>query len=265
MGEAKRFYWLKLKEDFFRQKEIKKLRNLAGGDTFTIIYLKMLLRSLKDGGKLYYEGVEADFPGEVALDIDEDEDNVKMTVAFLMSKGILTQNNPDEYELLTAHEMTDSECDSAARVRRLRAQKALIGGDKALQCNAAVTGSNAAVTTCNVEIDIDKELDKRDRVREKRKRFTAPTADEVAAYAKEKGYTGFSAQRFVDYYESKGWVVGKAPMKDWKAAVRGWVARDSEPRQIAPQSNPALNYEQREYKDEDFGDDFFIDLDKYGG
>ena len=98
---------------------------------------------------------------------------------------------------------------------------------------------------------------------EKRTRFTAPTVDEVEAYAKEKGYT-ISAQRFVDYYASKGWVVGKSPMKDWKAAVRGWVSRDNEPRQIAPKDNPAQNYEQREYKDEDYGDDFFIDLDKYG-
>ena len=98
---------------------------------------------------------------------------------------------------------------------------------------------------------------------EKRTRFTAPTVDEVEAYAKEKGYT-ISAQRFVDYYASKGWVVGKSPMKDWRAALRNWVSRDNEPRQIAPKDNPAHNYEQREYKDEDYGDDFFIDLDQYG-
>jgi predicted phage replisome organizer len=99
----------------------------------------------------------------------------------------------------------------------------------------------------------------------KRKRFTPPTVDEVEAYAKEKGYTGFSAERFVDYYESKGWVVGKSPMKDWKAAVRGWASRDqSERRAVKPQENPALNYAQREYKDEDYGDDFYVDLDKYG-
>ena len=49
---AKRYFWLKLKEDFFRQKEIKKLRKIAGGDTFTIIYLKLQLLSLQDNGKL---------------------------------------------------------------------------------------------------------------------------------------------------------------------------------------------------------------------
>lgn len=252
MSDSKRFYWLKLKEDFFRQKEIKKLRKLAGGDTYTVIYLKMLLRSLKDGGRLYYEGIEENFPAELALDIDEDEDNVKMAVAFLLANNILTQNQPDEYELITAHEMTDSECDSAARVRRLRERKALL-------CNGAVTERN-------VEIDIEKEKDieiKKEReIKEKRKRFAPPTVDEVEAYAKEKGYTGFSAQRFVDYYESKGWVVGRSPMKNWRAAVRGWVSRDSEPKQIRPQDNPAQNYAQRDNSTyEDFQ---FTDLDAYG-
>ena len=97
-----------------------------------------------------------------------------------------------------------------------------------------------------------------------RKRFAPPTVDEVKAYATEKGYSVFDADRFIAYYESNGWKVGRNPMKDWRAAVRGWASRDNEPRQIAPKDNPAHNYEQREYKDEDFGDDFFIDLDKYG-
>ena len=40
---AKRYYWLKLKNDFFRGKHIKMLRKIAGGDTYTIIYLKMIM------------------------------------------------------------------------------------------------------------------------------------------------------------------------------------------------------------------------------
>lgn len=228
MGEQKRFYWLKLKEDFFRQKEIKKLRRIAGGDVFTIIYLKMLLRAMKDGGKLYFEGIEDNFASELALDIDENEDNLKMTVAFLVANGILVQNQPDEYELLTVEEMTGSECDSAHRVRKLRERKSLADGQKALQCNATVTGSNDAVTTCNVEIELEKE--KRVKSKNKRadaQRFTPPTLSEVEAYANEKGYTSqeFSPSYFVDFYQSKGWKVGRDPMKDWKASVRMWVAR----------------------------------------
>lgn len=58
------------------------------------------------------------------------------------------------------------------------------------------------------------------------KRFAPPTADDVREYATEKGLV-IDADRFVDYYASTGWKVGgKAPMKDWRAAVRNWCARD---------------------------------------
>lgn len=58
-----------------------------------------------------------------------------------------------------------------------------------------------------------------------RKRFVPPTVDEVRAYCTEKGYT-IDPQRFVDYYTSNGWRVGKNPMKDWKAAVRTWNGKE---------------------------------------
>lgn len=68
---------------------------------------------------------------------------------------------------------------------------------------------------------------------EKVKRFTRPAVSDVAAYASEMGYSDFDAERFVDYYESKGWKVGRTPMKDWKAAVRNWQ-RNSEPKEAEP-------------------------------
>lgn len=57
-----------------------------------------------------------------------------------------------------------------------------------------------------------------------RTRFSPPTVEEVHAYCKEKGYT-IDPQRFVDYYTSNGWKVGKNPMKDWKATVRNWSGK----------------------------------------
>lgn len=57
------------------------------------------------------------------------------------------------------------------------------------------------------------------------KRFTPPTLEEVTAYCQEKALS-VDPQRFVDFYSSKGWFVGKNKMKDWKAAVRGWQARE---------------------------------------
>ena len=224
----KRYYWLKLPEDFFRQKEIKQLRKIAGGSTFTIIYLKMLLRSLKDGGRLYYEGIDDDFVSELSLDIDEDVENVKMTVAFLLAKGILVQCSAAEYELLTAGEMTGSEGYSAQRMRRLRGRKQI------------ASQSDSAVTASDEEIDIEKDKE----IEKKRKRFTPPTIDEIRAYAAEKEYSYFNAEAFEAYYASKGWVVGKAPMKDWKAAVRGWAARDKAKRPALEQDDHDLSLDE---------------------
>ena len=62
----KKYYWLKLKEDFFRQPRMKKLRKVAGGDTYTIIYLKMQLLSLENEGTLFFEGIEDDFIDSVS-------------------------------------------------------------------------------------------------------------------------------------------------------------------------------------------------------
>jgi predicted phage replisome organizer len=158
----KRYYWLKLKEDFFGDKTIKKLRRIAGGDTYTVIYLKMLLKSLRDDGKLYYEGIESDFASELALDIDEDEENVKVTIQFLMSYGLLEQINEEEFVLAKCVELTGNECYSAERVRNLRNRQ-----KKALQCNTDVTSSNAPVTECNKTVrpcneekEIEKEIEK---------------------------------------------------------------------------------------------------------
>ena len=58
------------------------------------------------------------------------------------------------------------------------------------------------------------------------RRFTPPTVEDVAAYCRERG-SNVDAQRFVDFYASKGWKVGNAGMKDWHAAVRNWESRDN--------------------------------------
>ena len=62
-------------------------------------------------------------------------------------------------------------------------------------------------------------------------RFTPPTLEEVTAYAKERG-SKVDPQGFIDFYASKGWLVGKSPMKDWKAACRNaekWERWDKAP------------------------------------
>jgi hypothetical protein len=73
------------------------------------------------------------------------------------------------------------------------------------------------------------------------KRFVPPTVEEVKAYCLERGNC-VDPQRFVDYYSSNGWMVGKNKMNDWKAAVRTWEQREKPQAQgKAKSSNPFLD------------------------
>ncbi|MTV64464.1 phage replisome organizer N-terminal domain-containing protein, partial [Streptococcus pneumoniae] len=73
----KRYFWIQLAQDFFKSKEMKLLRKIAGGDTHTIIYLKMMLISLEDGGHIYYDGLADNLAEEIALVIDENVEDIK--------------------------------------------------------------------------------------------------------------------------------------------------------------------------------------------
>lgn len=63
----------------------------------------------------------------------------------------------------------------------------------------------------------------------KEKRFAPPTLENVSEYCRKMGYTNVDAARFIDFYTSNGWMVGKNRMKDWKAAVRNWDRRENNP------------------------------------
>lgn len=210
---AKKYFWLKLKADFFTSRAMKKLRKIAGGDTYTIIYLKLQLLSLKDEGVLYYEGVESTFFEEMALALDEDAENVRATLIFLDSMELIKQQSEREFILTEVPYLIGGESESTERVRRFRSKQALL-------CNGDVTNSNT-----EIEKDIDKEKDieieKSKSEKGKAKRFTPPTLEEVAAYCNERG-NNIDPQHFIDYYTSNGWLVGKNKMKDWRAAVRTW-------------------------------------------
>lgn len=75
-----------------------------------------------------------------------------------------------------------------------------------------------------------------------KKKFTPPTREQVQEYIQERGYN-VDADRFVDFYTSKGWMIGKNPMKDWKAAVRTWSRGKRETK-----VSKFTSYPQREYE-----------------
>lgn len=155
---AKRYYWLKLSDDFFKSKPVKKLRRIAGGDTYTVIYLKMLLVALKQDGKIYYDGVEDTFADELALDLDEDAENVKVTIAFLKAQNLLIDGDAEnEYILPECAAMTGTESDSAERMRRMRERKALQCNDIPSQCYAQVSQCDDDVTDSYENVTLEKE------------------------------------------------------------------------------------------------------------
>ena len=147
----KRYYWLKLKSDFFNQKEIKMLRKIAGGDTYTIIYLKMLLMSLKNDGKIYFDGIADSMVEEIALEIDEDVENVQITFNYLQNKNLVEFCQDDEIEMSDISTMIGSESDKASMMRRLRRQRKLNDSNN-------VTNELPERYT-EIEIEIEKEID----------------------------------------------------------------------------------------------------------
>ena len=157
MGEkTKRYWWLKLREDFFDQTVIKKLRRMAGGDTYTIIYLKMQLMSLRGEGTLLFEKVENTFEEEMALRLDEPLEDVQVTLLFLEKHGLIEIMRDGEYILPETVRSIGSECDSAARVRNFRERKAV----KALHCNEEALHCTLQNVTCNTEREKETELEK---------------------------------------------------------------------------------------------------------
>lgn len=157
---GKRYYWLKLPEDFFRDKKIKRLRRMAGGNTYVNIYLEMMLQSLQTDGILYFEGLEENFAAEVALTIDEQEDDVRATIGYLLRVGKLEKKTEWEYVIPDAVKSIGSETAAAERKRAERERKR----QQSLQSNEPETSGCDNVTgvsqMCHGEIDIDREIEK---------------------------------------------------------------------------------------------------------
>lgn len=228
---SKKYFWLKLKDDFFDEKYIKALRRLPQGDSLVIVYLKMQLKSLKTEGIIQYEQILPDAISELAMLLDEDENVVRLAIGALIKFGIVERWENETFYMVAMQQLIGSETAGAARVRKHRAlkngeaKKALQPQEeqKALHCNADVT-------TCNTEIEIEKDIeidkDKEIEIEQSKKsksasRFTPPTLADVINYCNERN-NGVDPEKFFDYYTSNGWKVGKNAMKDWKAAVRTW-------------------------------------------
>lgn len=136
------------------------------------------------------------------------------------SKGIFEGCVWDVYESPSIHSATNPQCGSNHSV-----VESTVWSNP--QCGEIAPIRN----TNSKEIPNSKEISK-----EKKDIFRKPTFEEVSAYCLERN-NGIDPEQFIDYYESKGWVVGKSKMKDWKACVRTWE-RNRKGKSTAIKPNP---------------------------
>ena len=134
---------------------------------------------------------------------------------------------------------------------------------KALDSMPAATGEEEDAeaptdTYIDTTIDTNNTNNYRENRNDSKKRFVVPTAEEVSAYCRERG-NKVDAQRFVDFYTSKGWQIGKEPMRDWRACVRTWERNGRDRVEVSGSTGAtrpaktvaAQQYSQRDYSNED--------------
>lgn len=209
----KRYYWLKLKRDFFKRHDIRIIEEMPNGKEYLLFYLKLLVESIDHEGELRFSDTIPYNEQMLSVITNTNIDVVRSAMKlFVELKMIEVQDDATIY-MAEVNKLVGSEWTSTERVRKFRQNQ------KALLCNADVTESNT-------EKEIEKEIDKEKEDVKPQKRFNRPTLEDVQAYCAERN-KGVDAQKWFDYYSANGWKVGKNPMKDWKAAVRTWERGDS--------------------------------------
>lgn len=224
---TKRYYWLKLKDDFFEEKYVKALRKLPQGDSLAIVYLKMQLKSLKSEGIIKYEGIMPDAMTELALLIDEDENVVRLAVEALIRFGVVERWENETFYLVALQQLIGSETQGAERVRKHRAiKKAKELETKndipALQCNSDVIECNTEIEKREKRIELDKEIEKKEEKERKGKYGTFDnvllTPTEYERLAEEYPNLQEAINYFSEYLESTG-----KKYKSHNLALRRWV------------------------------------------
>ena len=164
MADEKRYFWLKLNQDFFDSKRIKKLRKMAGGDTYTIIYLKLQLLALNTDGVITWTGLEADVADELALDLDESPEDIKVTLSYMLHCGLAETSDNVNFFLPYVIINTGSEGSSAKRKREQRAREKALVGEK--RDNVTQLSAQCPQMSGNCHGEKDKEKRERGRYRE---------------------------------------------------------------------------------------------------
>lgn len=156
---------------------------------------------------------------------------VSEIVSAAIRRGFFNKGLYDKYQILTSRGVQKRYLEAVSRRTRVSLEEAYLLVDAAeLPINVCINHVNVDITSKNVDYNPQSKgkKSKEDNgaagnapEQQRQRRFVKPTVDEVSAYCNERG-NNINPEAFYDYYEAKGWVVGKSPMKDWKAAIRQW-------------------------------------------
>lgn len=219
--------WIKIVTDIFDNRKIRQIETMPDGDTILVVWFKLicLAGTINDAGMVY---LTKDIPYTdemLARQFNRPIQTVRLALSIFEQFGMIEV--VDNFLMLSSWEKYQN-VESMDKIREQTRKRVAEHRERSKQlpsnasCNVTVTHSNA---TDKIRVDKNRE-DNSDRDTNvsnapKNKRFVKPCLEDVVAYCKERG-NDVDTQRFMDYYESNGWKVGKNPMKDWKAAVRTW-------------------------------------------
>ena len=163
MGERK-FFWLKLKEDFFKRNDIRVIESMDNGKEYVLFYLKLLLESISHEGILRFSDTIPYSEKMLSTITNTNVDIVRSALKVLKELNLIEIYDDKTLYMSEINKMIGSENSSAERVRRFRERNKTSQCDKiALQCNGEALQSNTSALHCNIEIekeiDIEKELE----------------------------------------------------------------------------------------------------------
>jgi len=225
--------WIKIVTDVFDDEKILLIESMPDANAIIVCWFKLLcLAGKQNNHGVFLMNDRIAYTDEMLATIFRMPVNtVRMALAtfeefemIVRIDGVITIPKWDKHQSLDAYERKKER--DRNRIREKRAQqKALVAG-LSPDTSADTSADVASLEEEKKEIRIEE--DKKESMADKpprASRFTPPTLEEVKAYCKERG-NSVDPQRFIDFYSSKGWMVGKNKMKDWQAAVRGWESRD---------------------------------------
>lgn len=222
MSDNKKYYYLRLKDNFFDSDELKILESMKDGYLYSNILLKLYLRSLKNDGKLVVND-RIPYNAEMLASVTGHQiGTVKQALSIFKDLGLIDVLENGAIYMLDIQNFIGKGSSEADRKREYRQR---IETDRTnVQTNLREISEKSPPEIeieIEKEIKIEKEIDSSASTTTKRKRFEKPTLSEIEQYCIERN-NNVNAEHFFDYYESNGWKVGKNSMKDWKAAVRTW-------------------------------------------